>query len=104
MDIGQFEKLKVLGEGTFGKCYLVNNKSTNELCVLKQIDLNGMSDKEKQDTMKEARILEALDHPSIIKLIGSFKSRGGYLNIVMNYADGGDLAKAIRDAKGCHFN
>ncbi len=48
MDISSFEKIKVLGEGTFGKCYLVNNKKTNELCVLKQIDMNGMSEKEKQ--------------------------------------------------------
>jgi NIMA (never in mitosis gene a)-related kinase len=104
MDWSRFEKIRVLGEGTFGRCYLVNNKQTNELCVLKQISITDMSDKDKEDAMKEARILEALDHPSIIKLIGSFKSKGGYLNIVMNYADGGDMAKALRDAKGVYFS
>ena len=39
----RYENLRVLGEGTFGKCYLVNDRISKELCVIKQIDVKGMS-------------------------------------------------------------
>lgn len=43
MEAANFEKVKVLGEGTYGKCYLVLDRIKNELCVLKQIEIMGMS-------------------------------------------------------------
>jgi hypothetical protein len=42
--LNDLEKLRILGEGTYGKCYLVQNKLANELCVLKQIEIFGMSE------------------------------------------------------------
>lgn len=45
--------------------------------------------------MKEASILSVLDHPHIVKFLFLFKTES-YLNIVMEYADGGDLNKTIR--------
>lgn len=39
----ELEKVRILGEGTYGKCYLVHNKRSDELCVLKQIEIFGMS-------------------------------------------------------------
>jgi NIMA (never in mitosis gene a)-related kinase len=56
-----------------------------------------MSEEEKKDTIKEARILEALKHPNIIKFREVYKTKKGKLCIVMDYADGGDLAKKIKD-------
>jgi NIMA (never in mitosis gene a)-related kinase len=53
--------------------------------------------------MREARILEALSHPNIVKFRESYKTRSGKLHIVMEYADGGDLHKRIQAAKGTHF-
>lgn len=93
----------MLGEGTFGRCYLVSHRATKELSVIKQIDIRGLSDQEKINTRREACILEALDHPNIIKFIRTFDSKPGYMNIVMSYADGGDLSKKIKEAKGVHF-
>lgn len=52
--------------------------------------------------MKEASILSVLDHPHIVKFLFLFKTES-YLNIVMEYADGGDLNKIIRETKGSHF-
>jgi NIMA (never in mitosis gene a)-related kinase len=62
----------------------------------------GMSQDQQEEVLNEARILAALDHPSIIKLYTSFKSEG-YINILMEYADGGDLHTLIRSARGSHF-
>lgn len=53
MQYAPFEKLKVLGEGSYGKAYLVRQLSDNTMAVLKQIDMAKMSvqydDSEQRD-------------------------------------------------------
>jgi NIMA (never in mitosis gene a)-related kinase len=49
-----------------------------------------MSDQEKRDTLKEAKILEMLNHPNIVKFREVYKTKRGKLCIVMDYADGND--------------
>ena len=44
-----------------------------------------------------------MDHPNIIRCIESFVDKDN-LNIVMEYADGGDLSKKIKDSKDHQFN
>lgn len=43
MQHAPYEKIKVLGEGSYGKAYLVKQVSDGKLAVLKQIDMNKMS-------------------------------------------------------------
>lgn len=38
-----FEKIKVLGEGSYGKAYLVRQLCDNTLAVLKQVDMSKMA-------------------------------------------------------------
>ena len=52
------------------------------------MDLNSMSEEEKIETLKEAKILEALYHPNIVKFREVYKTKKGKLCIVMEYADG----------------
>lgn len=68
-----------------------------------------MSDEEKQNTYREAKILEQLSHPGIIHFREIYKNSAGELCIVMDYADGkyfkfkidigGDLANLIKQHK-----
>ena len=67
--------------------------------VIKKIDIKSMSEQEKKDTIKEAKILEVLQHPNIIRFKEVYKTKKGQLCIVMDYADGGDLQKKIKEAK-----
>lgn len=83
-----YKRIKLLGEGSFGKAYLVECLSDGSLCVIKQVDLSKMSEQEKKDTLKEAKILEALRHPNIVKFREVYKTKKGKLCIVMDYADG----------------
>ena len=62
-----------------------------------------MSEKEKTETLKEAQILEVLSHPNIVRFREVYKTKKGHLCIVMDFADGGDLAKLITDQKGRYF-
>ena len=55
---------------------------------MKQIDISKMSDTERKETVKEAKILEVLSHPNIVKFIEVFKTKNGKLCIVMDFADG----------------
>ena len=47
-----------------------------------------MSEEEKQSTVREAKIMEALKHPNIIGFREVYKNKRGELCIVMDYADG----------------
>ena len=49
-------------------------------------------------------ILQIFNHPNIVRVRESYKTKKGHLCIVMDYADGGDLAKAIEEQKGKYFS
>ena len=92
MEFEHYTKIKLLGEGSFGKAYLVERNSDKLQCVMKQIDIGKMSDKEKREVVQESKLLEALRHPNIVKFIEVYKTKKGKLCIVMDFADGGDLS------------
>lgn len=50
-----------------------------------------MPEEEKKETLDEAKIMEAFNHPNIIWFWEVYKTKWGKLCIVMDYADGGDL-------------
>jgi len=56
-DISMFEKMKDLGEGSYGHVYSALNKKTNKTIVIKQIDKISTSEK---DIKKEVRVLKYL--------------------------------------------
>jgi len=51
-----------------------------------------MTYEERTSTLREAKILEILNHPGIIRFREVYKTSAGQLCIVMDYADGGDLS------------
>jgi NIMA (never in mitosis gene a)-related kinase len=56
-----------------------------------------MSEEERRETLREAKILEVLSHPNIIRFREVYKTKRGKLCIVMDYADGGDLQSRIKE-------
>ena len=74
--------------------------------MIKQIDLNELSPGEQEAAMKEAKILELLKHHNIVRFKEVYRTAKGKLNIVMEYAEGGDLSHRIKAAKegGCYFS
>lgn len=98
-----YKMLKLLGEGSYGKCYLVEAQSEKIRCVIKQIDISQMSPSEKDETIREALILRNLNHPNIIKFRDAYTTKKKKLCIVMDYADGGDMQSKIKERNGRIF-
>ena len=100
-----YKRIKTLGEGSYGKAILCQSEVDGTICVIKQIVIEGMSQKEIDDVYNEANILEKLDHQNIIKFFEIFKSSTPKLslNIVTEYADGGDLSEKIKEQNNKPF-
>lgn len=59
------------------------------------MDMKAMSPEEKKETQKEAKILQQLNHPNIVKFKDVYTTKKGKLCIIMEYADGNAQIHAI---------
>lgn len=93
-----YKMVKKIGQGSFGKAILVQSEANNSQLVCKMVDISKATPKEREETVKEARILSTFKHPYIVRYRESFLE-AGWLCILMDYCDGGDLATVIEQAK-----
>ncbi|XP_036396730.1 serine/threonine-protein kinase Nek5-like [Megalops cyprinoides] len=94
--------VRKIGEGAFGKAFLVTTKESGKQCVVKEVNVRKMSAKEKESSRKEATLLSRMNHPNIVKFLKSFEE-GTNMYIVMEYCNGGDLMKRINMQRGVLF-
>lgn len=72
--IEDFEVLKVVGQGAFGKVYQVRKKGTPEIYAMKVMRKDKIMEKNHDEYMKAERdILTKVDHPFIVQLRYSFQ-------------------------------
>jgi len=95
----KFRQIKQIGEGAFGKALLVESKTDKVKYVIKEVNMAKMSAREKQESRRECSVLREMRHPNIISFVDSFE-RGTRLYIVMDFADGGDLANKLAAQRG----
>ena len=91
-----YKKISTLGTGSFGVAYLVQCQSDKQNAVIKQVDISEMNEEERKETLKEAKILEVLNHPNITRFREVYKTKKGKLCIVMDYCDDGDLQSKVK--------
>merc|ERR1719324_2232802 len=90
--------VKKVGEGSFGAAILVQgsgDKERDTKGIVKMIDISRASKQEKEDALKESQVLGALKHPYIVRYRESFHE-DGWLCIVMDFCEGGDLSDKIK--------
>ncbi|CAK0852525.1 unnamed protein product [Prorocentrum cordatum] len=91
-----YEVLKQLGEGAFGKVYKAQHRGTGDVVAVKQIKLGSRSWDEALKSM-ELQALKALRHPFIVRLRELMRSpQDGSLYYVFEFL-GSDLFRHIRE-------
>ncbi|KAL0963686.1 hypothetical protein UPYG_G00309570 [Umbra pygmaea] len=104
--MNQYEVVRQIGEGAFGKAFLARDRRRDgdgdSQCVVKEVNLRKMSPREKEASKKEVTLLAKMKHPNIVSFFKSFQESTS-LYIVMEYCDGGDLMRKIHMQRGLLF-
>ena len=82
-----YKKIKLLGEGSYGKVWLVLHEKLGKEFALKIIKRKGNKDCKVDN---EIKILTKLDHPFILKII-EFHSTSQEYHIITDYCSNVDL-------------
>jgi serum/glucocorticoid-regulated kinase 2 len=86
-----FELLKVLGRGAFGKVMQVKKKSDGKIYALKILKKRAIIARNQvEHTKAERKILQSLQHPYLMTLRYAFQSKEK-LYFVLDYLRGGEL-------------
>jgi len=90
--LDDYELVKVLGKGSYGKVMLVRNKSVpGEVCAMKMLRKDHVVKRNQvQHTASERNVLEAMHHPFIVQLKAAFQTPKK-LYIVLDFCAGGEL-------------
>ncbi|XP_052808767.1 ribosomal protein S6 kinase alpha-1-like isoform X2 [Mya arenaria] len=93
VDPSNFELLKVLGQGSFGKVFLVRKitgKDAGTLFAMKVLKKATLKVRDRQRTKMERDILADVNHPYIVRLHYAFQTEGK-LYLILEFLRGGDL-------------
>ncbi|CAK95026.1 unnamed protein product (macronuclear) [Paramecium tetraurelia] len=91
LSMQDFELIKVIGRGSFGKVLLVKKLDDQQLLAVKILRKNMLSKKKYQDqAIQERNIMSQINSPFFVKLRYAFQSPSR-LYMVMDFMQGGEL-------------
>ncbi|CAH8646650.1 Serine/threonine-protein kinase Sgk1 [Schistosoma haematobium] len=90
--LDDFEIVKTIGEGNFGKVYLAVTRKTNQALAIKVLKKDAVKQRKEVDNVMSERnvLVKSLNHPFLCKLHLSFQSTTK-LYFVLDYINGGEL-------------
>lgn len=99
MKLDDFQLLRTLGTGSFGRVHLSRSKHNHRyyaIKVLKKSEIVRL--KQVEHTNNEKHILETTTNPFMVNLWGTFQDDIN-LYMVMDYVPGGELFSILRKAR-----
>ena len=89
--LSDFERIRVLGKGAFGKVLLVRNKLNRQIYAMKILKKNHVINKRQvAHTMSERHVLGRSRHPFVVQMHCAFQTVDKLI-FVLDYCAGGDL-------------
>ena len=99
VELDDFQIMKVLGRGSFGKVCLVQYKPTKEYYAMKSLKKDVLLDMDQvESTILEKKILQTLDHPFLVGMIFCFQTEER-IYFIMPFVRGGELFQHLRSEK-----
>jgi serum/glucocorticoid-regulated kinase 2 len=97
--LDDFDVKHVIGQGAFGKVYLVINRRSNKPYAMKNIRKNVIIDSESLDSIRlEKFIMLSVDHPFIISMEYVFQTEYR-IYFMMDFIKGGELYGILAEKK-----
>ena len=84
--IDKYEKLEMIGEGTYGVVYKAKDIETGEIYALKKIRLESEDEGIPSTAIREIALLKELQHPNIVRLVNVLHT-DKKLTLVFEYLD-----------------
>ena len=94
--VGDYQLAGKLGRGGSGVVHKAIHVRKGHIVAVKLISVAGVPEDEISSIEMEIRLMRDLHHPNIVKYIDS-KLEGSELCIVLEYVEGGSLAKIMHD-------
>jgi len=100
MSLDDFIRVDCIGEGGYGKVFLVKKKDNGKLYALKKVNKKLFNNNLRlKDAINEKNIMVRSTHPFIVKLYFTFQDKKN-LYYCMEYVEGGVLFRYIREQGG----
>ena len=93
--IGKYKTLNFIGKGGSGRVYKAINTQTGQIVAIKQIKISKQNQKLLSS---EIKFFQSIKHENILEYIEHFQENN-YINIILNYIEGGSLADIIKKIK-----
>lgn len=91
LSMEDFELMKVVGKGSYGKVMQVRKRDTGKIYAMKVLKKQMLvAKKQVVHTKTERRVLELIDHPFLVSLRFAFQTETK-LYMVLDYFSGGEL-------------
>jgi len=87
---------KLLGVGTYGQVFLVQNKYTKEYFAIKEIPKTSEDLLSDNEIMDEIEILKNLDHPDIVRITEFYNTENSYY-LINEYCKYGELYEQVKN-------
>jgi len=98
--MSDFQIMSKLGEGAYSTVFKVKRNVDNKIYALKKVKLLNLSEKEKENSLNEVRILASVKSNFVVSYKEAFfDEKDNTLCIVMEFADRGDLFQKIVEHK-----
>jgi len=84
----------MLGEGSYARVYLAVDVRSGSLFAVKQMLVNELDNLAQME--KEISVLKELNHPNLVRYLGTERGEAGTLNVMLEYCNGGSIAQMLR--------